>query len=173
MTGAVVLLLSAVFVIAAFSKLQSKAAFVSVLRGLLPTMLVEPAAVLVPVAELALAAFLLSEIRPQQAVVCAIVMLAVFTIVLSLMWRQGIKGCACFGENADTAATGSGIARNIILIAVAVPAASISGPIALWGPDISSLLGRLTLVTGALCLWPCMLALVNRRRFFANGLSAP
>ena len=171
MAGAIVLLLAAVFVIAATSKLRSKDAFRAVLRRMVPARIVEAIAVLVPLAELALATFLLSGIAFQKALCCAVFMLAVFTIVLVIMRRRGIKGCACFGETADTSSPGSGIARNILLIGIAALAASAEGPISIWGPDFSSLLGRLTVVAGALCLWQCLVALVNRRKMLFRGFA--
>lgn len=171
MPGAIVLLLAIVFVIAAIAKLRSEAAFRAVLRGVFPKLLVEPLAAVVPVAELALAAFLLSGLAPQRAAVGAIILLALFTLTLAVMWWRGIKGCACFGESVNTATTGSGVIRNLFLIAAAAFVAHGSGPVALWGPDVSTLLGRLTLVVGALCLWSGALALANQRQIFANNFN--
>jgi hypothetical protein len=166
MPGTIILLLAAVFVIAAVTKLRSKDAFRAVLRGLFPRALVEPALVIVPVVELALGTFLLSGIAQKAAVNCAIIMLAAFTLALVVMWWRGIKGCACFGEAANTATTGSGILRNIILLCAAVFVARQPGPVAFWSRDISSLLARLTVVVGAFCLWACIIALVNQRRIY-------
>lgn len=171
MSGAIVLLLAVIFVIAAIAKLRSRDAFRAILRGVFPKLLVEPLAVVVPAAELALAVFLLSGIKPHVAVACAIAMLALFTIILTEMWWRGIKGCACFGETVNNATTGSGIVRNAILMVAAAFAVNDPGPVTFWGPDIASLLGRLTVVVGALCLWSGILALANQRQIFANNFN--
>jgi uncharacterized membrane protein YphA (DoxX/SURF4 family) len=171
MTGSIVQLLAVVFLIAAISKLRSRDAFRAVLRGILPGWLVEPVAVLVPIAELALAPFLLSGIMPQAAAGAAVVMLGLFTVALAAMWWRGIKGCACFGESINNATTGSGIVRNIILLAGAFLVARTPPPVVLWGPDVSSLLGRLTIVAGAFCLWSGVLALANQRQIYGNDVN--
>jgi len=171
MPGAIILLLVTVFVIAAIAKLRAKDAFRTVLRGLLPRPLVGPVAAVVPMIELALGAFLLSGITQKKALECAIIMLAAFTLALAVMWWRGIKGCACFGEAANTATTGSGMVRNIILIGATLLVAREPGPIAFWSPDVSAVLGRLTVVVGALCLWACAVALVNQRKIYFNDFS--
>jgi hypothetical protein len=42
----------------------------------------------------------------------------------------------------------------------------IVGPqtVSIFGPDFSTALGRFTIVAGLLCLWPCAVALVQRRK---------
>jgi putative oxidoreductase len=171
MSGAIILLLATVFVMAAIAKLRSTDAFRTVLRALLPRAMVGPAAVVVPVFELALAAFLLSGVAPKNAIACGAGTLGIFTIVLAVMWWRGIKGCACFGEGVNTATTGSGILRNLILMAAAVYAIKEPGPINFFGPDVSSLLARATVVVGSLCLWATVSALVNLRKIYFNHLS--
>jgi hypothetical protein len=171
MPGAVILILAVVFVSAAIAKLRSKDAFRAVLRALFPRAVVEPAVVIVPVAELALGAFLLSGISPNRAFECAIAVLAVFTLVLGVMWWRGIKGCACFGEAVNTATTGSGMVRNIILMAAAAFVAKEPEPITFWNRDISFLIGQLTVVIGAFCLWATVSALVNQRKIYFNDFS--
>ena len=59
MSGAIVLLLAAVFGMAAVSKMRARARFVAVLRNLVPW-LAGPASILIPGVELLLAGFLLS-----------------------------------------------------------------------------------------------------------------
>src|SRR5579863_6744747 len=134
MSGAIVLLLASVFIIAAIAKLRGKDAFRAVLRGLFPAILVELVAVLVPPVELFVAAFLLSGIMPRAAANAAAGLLGLFTVALIVMWWRGIKGCACFGESVNNATTGSGIARNVILIAAAIYVARVAAPVSPWGP---------------------------------------
>lgn len=168
MSGTIILLLVTIFILAAISKLRSLDAFSAVLRNLIPAPVVGPTSIIIPVVELILAGFLLSGIAPQKAIVAAIALLVVFTIILTEMWRRGIKGCACFGETVNTATTSSGVIRNLILIAAAASIANDPGPISFVGPDVSSFLARATVVVGALCFWPCLVALVNRRKLIFN-----
>ncbi|MDB6123856.1 MAG: hypothetical protein JWQ71_2849 [Pedosphaera sp.] len=168
MSGVIILLLAAVFLTAAISKLRAQDAFRAVLRNLIHERLVNPTALIVPLVELLLAGFLLSGVAPQKVIIAAIALLAIFTVVLAEMWRRGLKGCACFGESVNTATTGSGVVRNIILIAAAVSMLVWPEPVSFFGPDISTFLGRLTVVVGALCFWPCVVAVVNRRKMIFN-----
>jgi uncharacterized membrane protein YphA (DoxX/SURF4 family) len=168
MSGAIILLLAAIFVLAAISKFRSSDAFGEVLRNLFPPPLIKPVAIMVPLSELLLAGFLLSGVAQKKAIATAIALLIVFTIILSVMWHRGLKGCACFGETVNADTSGSGIIRNLVLIACAIFVLNQPGPILFWGPDFSTFLGRLTVIAGILCLWPCLIALVNRRKLIFN-----
>lgn len=168
MPGIVILLLAVIFLLAASSKIRERMAFASVLRRLLPGSLVQPAATLIPAVEFLLAAFLLSGVAPQRALAGAIALLLCFTLILAQMWRRGLKGCGCFGENENTATPGNGLLRNLILMAAAAWAISQPGSFSVFGPDVSSFLARMTVVVGALCLWPCLVALAHRRKFLFN-----
>ncbi len=168
MSGTIILLLAAIFILAAVSKLRAREAFAAVLRNLAPQIFVVSLSIIVPVIELALAAFLLSGIALQNALAASIAMLVVFTIILAEMWRRGLKGCACFGETVNTATTSSGLIRNLILIAAAASIMNEREPISFLGPDLSTFLARLTVIIGALCLWPCLVALVSRRKYIFN-----
>ncbi|MGI8967237.1 MAG: MauE/DoxX family redox-associated membrane protein [Limisphaerales bacterium] len=168
MPETIILLLAAIFLLAAISKFRSRDAFSAVLRNLLPAVLVAPMSIFVPLVELLLAGFLLSGIAPQKAIIASIVMLVIFTLVLAEMWRRGLQGCACFGETVNTSTTSSGLIRNVILIAAALSILNEREPISFLGPDFSTFLGRLTVIIGALCLWPCLVALVSRRKLIFN-----
>jgi hypothetical protein len=168
MSGTIILLLAAVFALAAIAKLRSRDAFAAVLRSLVPALLVKPLSVMVPVLELALAAFLLSGIATQTAIGVSIGVLVLFTAVLGEMWRRGLKGCACFGESVNTATTSSGVIRNVMLIVAASCVVSNPGAVSFLGLDISSFLGRMTVVVGALCFWPCLVALIGQRKYLFN-----
>ena len=168
MSGAVTLLLSAIFSLAAVSKIRDREAFALVLRKLLPSSLINPVALAIPAIEVFLSVWLLSGIATRTALAAAIALLIGFTLVLVQMWRRGLKGCGCFGETEDTAEPGSGVARNLLLIGGACFIISNSNPHPGLGPDTSSFLGQLTLVVGAFCLWPCLVALVQRRKFLIS-----
>ncbi len=168
MSGTIILLLAAVFILAAISKLRARDAFSAVLINLIPSPFIGFASIIIPVIELLLAGFLLSGIAPQKAIMASIVMLIIFTVVLAIMWRRGLQGCACFGETVNTSTTSSGLIRNVILIAAAASILNESAPISFLGPDFSTFLGRLTVIIGALCFWPCLVALIGRRKLIFN-----
>ncbi len=169
MPGTIILLLATVFIFAAISKLRSRDAFRAVLINLIPSALVGLLSIFVPLVELFLGGFLLSGMAPQKALIGAIALLVIFTIILAEMWRRGIKGCACFGETVNTATTSSGVIRNLILIAAAGSIMGEPAPISFMGPDLSSFLARVTVVVGAFCFWPCLVALVSRRKLILNS----
>jgi uncharacterized membrane protein YphA (DoxX/SURF4 family) len=168
MSGAIILLLASVFLLAAFSKIRDREAFNRVLRQLVPRSLVHPFARVLPIGEMLLAAVLLSGIAPRAALSASIALLVAFTLVLAQMWRRGLKGCACFGETETNATPGAGIVRNLLLIMGAAALMNQSAPISIIGPDLSSALARVTLVAGAFCLWTCLIPLFQRRKFLFN-----
>jgi hypothetical protein len=148
--------------------MRDREAFGLVLRRLLPKPLIQPVSIVIPIAEITVAGFLLSRIAPRLALVSAITLLLVFSLILAEMLRRGVKGCGCFGENEETATPGSGLVRNFILIAAALSALNQPLPFLIFGPDASSSVGRVTIVAGTLCLWPCLVTLVHRRKFLFN-----
>jgi uncharacterized membrane protein YphA (DoxX/SURF4 family) len=168
MSGAIILLLASVFLLAALSKIRDRDAFNRVLRQLVPRPLVQPFSRLVPIGEMLLAAVLISGIAPAPALCGSIAVLAAFTLVLAQMWRRGLKGCACFGETETNSTPGAGIVRNLLLIIGSSAVMKQSGPIAIIGPDLSSALARVTLAVGAFCLWSCLIPLFQRRKFLFN-----
>lgn len=165
MSPAIVFLLASVFALAAGSKMRSLHAFRAVLRKLMPVGWDKTLAQIIPVGELLLAAILLSGFAPHWAAGAAILVLAVFTAFLLRMRRIGLKGCACFGEESNATAAATGIARNLILILGAMWVAARPDSVRIWSQNLATLTGQATVVLGALCLWPCVVALVNRLRF--------
>ena len=167
MSETIVLLLAAVFAMAGVNKFRSLPAFRAVLRNLVPAPLVNASAILVPLSEVILAVALLIPTTAHVALVVAMAMLGLFTVVLITMKLLGIKGCACFGEQPGEATVASGFVRNFILIGLAAIAhrEPVLSP---WRQQLPTLTGELTVVLGALCLWPCIVALVNRRHLLFN-----
>lgn len=167
MSGAILLLLGFVFALAGALKLFSPERFRDTLRKLLTPRVAPAVSVAVPVLELVLAAWLVSGVAPRQAAGAAIVVLLVFCAVLLRIWRRGLT-CGCFGEAADSAP--SGLVRNVILIAlaatVAVPEALPETP---WSLGLGMVVGRMTVVLGAACFWPCLVALVQRRNLIFSA----
>jgi uncharacterized membrane protein YphA (DoxX/SURF4 family) len=168
MSGAILMLLGFVFALAGVMKLVSPEPFRDTLRKLFAAGVAPVLAITVPLLELALAAWLVSGVAPRQAAGTAVVVLLVFCAVLLRIWRRGLT-CGCFGEAADSAP--SGLARNVILIAlaatVAVPDVPPDNP---WSLGLGMVVGRMTVVLGAACWWPCLVALVQRRNLiFSTG----
>jgi hypothetical protein len=168
MTGAIVLLLAVVFALAAISKMRSRAEFVIVLRHLLPPWCAKPISILIPAGELLLAALLLSGVTLSGALIAVIVVLSVFTIVLFQMHRRGVKGCGCFGESSEEQNVVGGVLRNVLLIGAAGWLLCETEPVTVVGPDISSFLGRITIVIGVLCLGSCLVALTRIYKQFSQ-----
>ncbi len=172
MPTAIVFLLAVVFALAAVSKLRSREAFQAVLRKLMPGGWDVSLSRLVPIGELLLAAFLLSGISTRWAAMTSILALAVFTWFLTRMRRFGLQGCACFGEESDSATAATGIARNLMLILGAAWIAARPDSVHLWNGDWPLLFGQATIVLGALCLWPCVVAMINRRQFLTAEMGS-
>jgi uncharacterized membrane protein YphA (DoxX/SURF4 family) len=170
MTGAILLLLAFVFALAGASKLRSPDRFRATLRKLTHPGMANVMVRAIPTAELLLAAWLASGIAPRQATGVSVVVLLMFTAALLRMLRKGLSGCGCFGEAADSAPTG--LLRNVLLMTlaacIALPQGAAEGP---WSSGVIAILGRLTLVLGAACFCPCLVALIERRHliFSSNG----
>ncbi len=170
MSETIVLLLAGVFAIAGVNKFRSQPAFRAVLRNFVPAAVVNSSAVLIPLSEIILAVLLLNPHSAHRALIVAIAMLGVFTVVLIAMKLLGIKGCACFGEQPGEATVASGLVRNFLLIALA--AIAHREPILSMGhQQPATLLGELTVVFGTICTWPCIVALLNRRHLLLNWRS--
>src|SRR4051812_42618439 len=101
MAGAILFLISAVFVFAGVSKLRARSEFEKVLARVLPASVVTPTAFAVPLFELGLAILLLNAPTQKIAIMATIATLVVFTFVLFELQRRGVKGCACFGESSS------------------------------------------------------------------------
>lgn len=119
--------LAAIFIYASVAKLRARDATAEDFRSLgLP----EPArwAILVPVLELAVASLLV--VLPGWGGVAAFGLLAAFTANLALVLRSGrVAHCACFGGASTKPVSGRHLARNVALLALALLAATVDGPI--------------------------------------------
>jgi hypothetical protein len=123
--GLALLLLSA-----AWHKLAARAEFVAVLRGyaLLPAALLQPAAALIPLVEIALAvAWLTGEARVPVAIATAVLLLAYAAAIAINLHRGRVQiDCGCgLGGAADASQRLSGwlVARNLVLAGLAALAA--------------------------------------------------
>ncbi len=73
----------------------------------------------VPVLEIAIGAAMVAHVR--YAAIAAIALLGAFTVFLVAALRRGVKApCACFGSLRTRPLTPWSVARNVVLIALAV-----------------------------------------------------
>jgi len=94
------LLLAAIFLLAAVAKLRDREGSRDALREFgLPAALARPAAVLLPLAELAVAVLLLPAATARAAAAAALGLLCVFTAAIAVQLARGRKpDCRCFGQ---------------------------------------------------------------------------
>jgi uncharacterized membrane protein len=162
MRGVIVLLLGCAFVFAGLAKLRRPAPFVATLRRLMPDGRARLAAVAVPAVEIALGVVLLSGRAGRGATAGAILLLLAFSAVLLRMWLRGVRGCGCFGEASDSAA--SGLARNALLIAAAAYVIADDAPLRVYADAAPARAGQFAAVVGVACAWPGIVAVARRRR---------
>lgn len=114
------LLLAGVFAVAGIAKLRRRAATAATFRALrLPA--AGPAAVAVPVAELAVAGLLLA--LPAVGAALALAALIAFIGVLATALRRDEPvSCGCFGSAGDDPVTAADLVRNALLVAAAAVA---------------------------------------------------
>jgi uncharacterized membrane protein YphA (DoxX/SURF4 family) len=83
-----------------------------------------PVAWIVPYVEVTLGALLLVQWQRHVVAWCAVALLSSFTVLIIVRLAQGRRApCACFGEWSDRPLGVGHLARNAVLIAVAVMAA--------------------------------------------------
>ncbi len=168
MATASILLLAGTFALAAVAKLRDLGPF----RRTVGLVVRRPGATsaiawLVPAAELALAAWLVSGAAPRAAGVAALALLAAFSLALTAVGRATraaaadvVLPCNCFGTGAggDVA---DGRRRNVALAVVAAVLVA-------WPPDgmpdVEQGLGAATVALGAVCAWQLAVALAAARR---------
>ncbi len=115
-------LLSVVFLVAGASKIATRHRWVSQAAELaIPT----PVAVAVPWCELGLGAVLVVRVVPVAASAVAIAVLVAFTAMIAWQMRRPDRPpCACFGSWSTRPLSARDIARNALLIGVALVAAA-------------------------------------------------
>ena len=116
------LALALVFAVAAVGKLADRPGVVTAATGLgVPAGMARPVAVLLPSAELAVAAALLWTPSAVAGAAAGLFLLALLTCLVALNLRRGRRpSCHCFGR-LDDAPIGAGtVVRNLVLMAVAV-----------------------------------------------------
>lgn len=127
-------LLGAVFVASAASKLRTRGAFAAFVRsvdgfGLVPAARVRATAVAVVTAEAVIPVLLAVPVTGAGGFGLALVLLGVFTGAVTLALRRGVRApCRCFGVS-DTPAGARQVVRNLLLgtVAAAGLAGALSG----------------------------------------------
>jgi peroxiredoxin len=156
------LVLAAVFVVAAVSKLADSDGTRQGLRDFgVPDALSAPLGFLLPLAELAVAVALLPTTTAWFAATAALALLLVFTAAIALNLVRGHRpDCHCFGQVASGKIGVSTLLRNAVLAAVAA--------FVIWqgqhnpGPSVVAWLGDLTIAEGiGLGLGAAVLALLS------------
>lgn len=110
--------LAVVFVVAAVTKLAAPAAWMGQARGLgVP----RAVALVVPVAEAVLGAWLLVQWERRAAAIAAAALIVVFSALITVRLAQGRRPpCACFGSLSARPLGPGSLVRNAVLIAVAL-----------------------------------------------------
>ncbi len=121
--------LALVFAVAAVAKLADRGGFRHTLGEFgMPRALVGPAAIALPLAELAVAVLLVPEPTAVAGAIAALVLLAAFSAAIARVLLRGEQpDCNCMGQVHSTPVGAGTLARNATLAVVA-------GTIALAGP---------------------------------------
>jgi thiol-disulfide isomerase/thioredoxin len=137
------LLLAAVFVVAAVTKLADRdGTREAVAEFGAPRSLALPLAILLPIVELAVAVFLLPAATAMAGLVGALMLLLVFSGAIAWNLARGrTPDCHCFGQLHSAPAGGGALARNGALAAVA--ALAVAGTAAEPGVSAVAWIGRL------------------------------
>lgn len=115
-------IVAAVLVVAAVTKLAAPAAWVAQASGLGVR---RPVALVVPVVEAALGAWLLVQWRRPLAAVAAGSLIAAFTALIAVRLVQGRRPpCACFGSLSARPIGAVDLVRNALLLVLAAIAAA-------------------------------------------------
>jgi uncharacterized membrane protein YphA (DoxX/SURF4 family) len=116
------LLLAAVFAVAAAGKLVSPSRTVETLEEFgVPASLRGPVAIALPLAELAIAVGLLPAATAAWAALAGALLLAAFTAAVARTLTQGREvDCNCFGSLGPSRISRWTLARNVVLLALAV-----------------------------------------------------
>jgi peroxiredoxin/uncharacterized membrane protein YphA (DoxX/SURF4 family) len=138
--------LAVVFVVAGVAKLADRPGTRQALANFdVPARLIDPFALLLPLAELAAATALVFPTTARWGAAGSLVLLALFVVGLTRVLRRGeAPDCHCFGQLHSKPASWTTVARNVVL---ALPAAyvALTGP----GPSLSSWVAS----TNATDLW--------------------
>lgn len=146
------LVLATTFVLAAIAKLRDRASFEQVLATIVGRRPARALAYAVPVAELALAAALISGVQPRAVALLTLAVLVAFSWALVRLHAQPrIASCNCFGSNAGDPS--AALARNAALGASAVALVIAPHADAVWSYPVGNSVAAATVALGAACAW--------------------
>ena len=117
------LVLSAIFIVAGFSKAGHADQFAAQIAGfrLLPQFAIAPLAIALPYLEMLLGAYLILGLFTRISAWTAVVLLAIFDgAIASAVVRGMTVSCGCFGPNDTTVTTWSEVARDAVFVLLAV-----------------------------------------------------
>jgi uncharacterized membrane protein YphA (DoxX/SURF4 family) len=157
------LTLAVVLLIAAVTKaLDRSGTRDSLERFGLPVALVPAASVALPLVELGVALALVPVPSASAAAAAALVLLAAFTVALAVALLRGVKApCNCFGAISTRPAGALTLARNVVLIGLAIPVVAYGGAgtsAVAWVGDLSN--GETVLLAGLLVM-ACAVAFIG------------
>ncbi|MGH2856447.1 MAG: TlpA family protein disulfide reductase, partial [Solirubrobacteraceae bacterium] len=122
MSAALAFALAAMFAVAAVAKLRDLAGATEAVRDFgVPAPAARPVALTTVCLEAAVAVLLCIPVTRRAGGAGAIALLTVFTVTISAAWARGERAdCHCFGQLHSAPAGPRAIARNLVLLAVAV-----------------------------------------------------
>jgi uncharacterized membrane protein YphA (DoxX/SURF4 family)/peroxiredoxin len=149
----------------------------------LPAGLASPLALVLPLAELAIASALVWDRAAVAGAIAAAAVLAVFTAAITLNLALGRRPeCHCFGQLSSEPAGGPAIARNVVLgalaawVAVAGPGASADRAVAWVGDltpaELGALAGGLVLIAVLALQWWFLVNLLRQNGRLLERLEA-
>ncbi len=158
--------LAAVLLLGAWAKLRDPALFRAAVEnyGLLPERWVAVVAFLLPCAEAACGALLLPLLTRSAGALAAAALLGAVTLAVLAALARGRGGIACGcgggsgGDGSDVPIGAGLVARNAVLIALALAAAAPPAPRALHAIDALTIAGTVLFVLGAWTLVNTLLA---------------
>jgi uncharacterized membrane protein YphA (DoxX/SURF4 family)/thiol-disulfide isomerase/thioredoxin len=157
------LALAAVFAVAGLAKLADRAGSIDAARSFgVPSRAAGPVAILLPVAELVVAALLLLPATARAGAAAALAMLSVFALAIVGNLSRGRRpDCHCFGQLHSAPVSWSTLSRDALLAVVA-------GLVVWLGPGSGAGLGNDRVL--AVTAWLAVVALVLAGAWFAVNL---
>ncbi len=160
------------FLVAGIDKLRHRPLLPGVIANyrLLPTALVAPAALLLPVAELAVAGGLLLGITPW-APLAAMALLLVFAVAMAINIGRGRRhiDCGCGHAGLRQQLNWGQVARNMLLVAALAPASLAGGAAPLAGAEIAVAMAAGVVIYLLMMLFAALRGLPGLRSGQARG----
>jgi uncharacterized membrane protein YphA (DoxX/SURF4 family) len=120
------LALGAIFLVAGSAKIGHAAYFAAQIAGfrILPSVVIAPMALVLPFLEVMLGAYLVLGLFTRASAWIAALMLALFDLAIASAVVRGMAvNCGCFGPNDATVTTWAEVARDALLVLLAIAVA--------------------------------------------------